>query len=593
MKRGDGTANLGSGSAAATTTLVSRPAGLISLALVIIVAAGLYLRTAGLDDPSLAWDETLHFFAAQSITEVGEPLLPSGERYGRGIWYTELVAWSFDTFGVSRSAARLPSVLFGALSVVLLFFVGRALFGTPVGLLAALMLALIPFGVVWSRECRMYVMLQFFYLAAIFAFFQALQVGLSKEVDAASFTRRRSIVSRIGDIGSSLRSRGTVLALFSFSCAYVAYQVHPVGGEFLPSVFVYLAGVVTLAHLKRGPASAVMTRHQAWLAVLTILGLALVATNPWVLDAIRFQVTEAPDSAYAPGGMFYWAFLRREWFFPVAACFVIGALQLCLDGGRPGFYVLTAIGIPLAHLSVARLTHARYMLHVYPVLLLVAAYGMCTLWSHFQEQSRRRFARSGLSASVQTNLMRASAALVLLVFLVPVLGWWRQSSRVRTRHDLSAYGGPPHRQWDSACRYVDQFWREGDVVIVTMPLTALHHCGRVDYALDIDSIPTSERTRLYSPGRADTPRSDDGYYREFNAGAPAITNEAEFHAVLQRHPRGWVIADRGRFARDDLVPSDVRESIVKELSWHQTPADASMQIYSWGPIRSESGGSDS
>jgi 4-amino-4-deoxy-L-arabinose transferase-like glycosyltransferase len=129
---------------------------------------------AGQRESGLGFDETIHVYAAKSILETGKPELPSGEIYDRALFFTKAVALSFKLFGVNELSARLPSIVFGVLSVVLVFFIGRG-FGTSAGLIAALLMAFMPFEVGWSRACRMYSMYQFFFLLTLFSFYKGFE----------------------------------------------------------------------------------------------------------------------------------------------------------------------------------------------------------------------------------------------------------------------------------------------------------------------------------------------------------------------------------------------------------------------------------
>lgn len=75
---------------------------------------------------------------------------PHPQGYYFGMW-----AWT-KAFGTSLVSLRLPGVLFGGLSVVLIFLVGRRVYGAGAGLLAAALLAFNGHHVYWMQNARMY-----------------------------------------------------------------------------------------------------------------------------------------------------------------------------------------------------------------------------------------------------------------------------------------------------------------------------------------------------------------------------------------------------------------------------------------------------
>lgn len=78
-----------------------------------------------------------------------------------------LMALSFKVFGMTAFAARLPSALFGFLSVILLYFLGRLLYGPWGGFFAALVLSTTSFLVKTSTTARLESAVLFFTVAAI------------------------------------------------------------------------------------------------------------------------------------------------------------------------------------------------------------------------------------------------------------------------------------------------------------------------------------------------------------------------------------------------------------------------------------------
>jgi mannosyltransferase len=80
--------------------------------------------------------------------------------------YYMIVNISLAVLGVSEFTARLPSFVFGTLTILFVFLIGHRLHSTVVGLIAAGLCAAAPFQVFYSQEARMYEMLSFFSVAS-------------------------------------------------------------------------------------------------------------------------------------------------------------------------------------------------------------------------------------------------------------------------------------------------------------------------------------------------------------------------------------------------------------------------------------------
>jgi uncharacterized membrane protein len=86
-----------------------------------------------------------------------------------------LTAQALDMWGVSEWSARLASVMIGIISIPILFFPARRMFGEWVALLAVLLLAVSPWDIFWSQNARFYTSLLLFYTMALFTFYLGLE----------------------------------------------------------------------------------------------------------------------------------------------------------------------------------------------------------------------------------------------------------------------------------------------------------------------------------------------------------------------------------------------------------------------------------
>src|SRR5690349_4348706 len=106
----------------------TRAATFVALAAIVVV--GTVLRFWGLGAVGLHGDEETMAMPTMHIVKDGQPLLPSGMFYPRGIAQLYMMAEAVKVFGESEWSFRLPSALCGILLVVLAFYAGRR-FLTP------------------------------------------------------------------------------------------------------------------------------------------------------------------------------------------------------------------------------------------------------------------------------------------------------------------------------------------------------------------------------------------------------------------------------------------------------------------------------
>jgi 4-amino-4-deoxy-L-arabinose transferase-like glycosyltransferase len=247
------------------------------LAAILLLALG--LRLWNLDQHVLWWDEGNNaYFAHATPAQILETSRltndtnPPVHRLALGLWLRLL--------GDSAFNLRLLSVVCGVLSVALAFLWGRRLGGDAAGLLAALLLALSPTAIYYSREAKGYPWITLWEW-----------IGLTLLVTTVDPTR-------------APRRRGVTLALWA---GYVVASALAVGAHYY-ALFVHLAqGVWLVAVILRDWRGLGQAWQRLWpwaLAQLAVL--ALVA--PWAVltwgtayagaDAIPLEQTARNAATY-------------------------------------------------------------------------------------------------------------------------------------------------------------------------------------------------------------------------------------------------------------------------------------------------------
>ncbi len=124
-----------------------------------IMAAALGLRLYHLDRQGPWYDEALAI--TRSVLPLGK-LTPAliGDFWHPPLYFYLLHAW-FALLGSGTFQARLLSVLFGVMSIPMIYLLAWRLYDRPVALLASALLAVSQLGVMYSQEARPYTMFIF------------------------------------------------------------------------------------------------------------------------------------------------------------------------------------------------------------------------------------------------------------------------------------------------------------------------------------------------------------------------------------------------------------------------------------------------
>jgi len=120
----------------------------------LIILFGLALRVISLDQ-SLWLDEAINTLAVKNYSFFDLITQYARADFHPPGWFIILWFWT-RVFGYSEIAVRVPSVIFGILTVYITYLIGRKLVSIHLGLISALLLAINPLHIYYSQEARMY-----------------------------------------------------------------------------------------------------------------------------------------------------------------------------------------------------------------------------------------------------------------------------------------------------------------------------------------------------------------------------------------------------------------------------------------------------
>ena len=137
-------------------------------------AALLGLISWSVIDHAVHYDELLHILSARGLLQTGQLAIADG-LYTRAELFTRAVAWSFQRFGESPVAARLPALAAGATLVCMvgIWVVRRA--GLLAGISAVLLLCMVPTTVEVAVFARFYTLHTLVVTLVFIAVYEALQ----------------------------------------------------------------------------------------------------------------------------------------------------------------------------------------------------------------------------------------------------------------------------------------------------------------------------------------------------------------------------------------------------------------------------------
>jgi 4-amino-4-deoxy-L-arabinose transferase-like glycosyltransferase len=544
-----------------------------SILLALILVTGSYLRLHNLGAPSFWADELDFVVAAQSMKEVGEPLLHSGYAYPRAPLLTYAVMFSTALFGTSEFASRLPAAVFGIIAIAMTFWIGKRWFNTRVGLVAALLLAISPFAVGWSRTCRMYSLFQLLFLAGLYFFYNGFE-WRQGSVDSTQTTEGDSLFSKLQrwlqDQGVNVPYLffGTIVLLFS-------YTSHQNAGLFFLSFLGYLLLYGLYDWAKVGLRQAVKNKYLLLSAVVFVVSTLAYLAVPFLREFVNDSVLYQPKWAEVATAQDRWRivdFFFGQQKFPFDWLFVFGALLMLLRNEKAGVYSLFAFVVPVLMFSVVfQYRKNDYIFHVYPLFYLIAAYGLdhlVALGGRVLDRLRsKRLLGEMLTGSNARSLLYAACLL-----WIPLTFNFRFSQKVPRLQDGHFNGAVYFNEWKELADFLKDQVGENEVLVSTLPLTIKHYLGRADFNLNWSNADLAAKNGNHAP---------DGRLVDFYSGADVIEDLDELRKVFRDNPTGWLLVDNYRFANSVYVPDEIRTYLATRVQRVFESKNKTVSAYQW------------
>ena len=515
---------------------------IIYLALIGLLFGGLWLRLRFIHTVQLYPDEFVTLLAVRMINEKGAPVMPSGLFYDHGLLFSylgSLASW----LGPARWAVRYASLVCGALTLLLTFWIGRRWFSAAVGLIAVAGLAIAPGAIHWSGRARMYALLQLLVLLALW---------LAYEGFAQNRARLRW-AALVVYLGAAL----THFAAITLAPALILAVLAGWGLQTLTKAPDNTGAAKKSPLLSRFAASlAWLKSWKVWLEIVALSGVILIAFL--VKRAGQPTGIEPLDSSNALAGLIQvlsiysdlslnlsqgWQAVAPFYLSLPALIFSLFALAATVNGisdwkrGRiedqqrgqkshppDAPYLFLVIILVMTTLEIILLVSPdrrddKYIFMLLPVLLLLGAQGLALVNNRL---STTVFQKSGTHSTQSPIFPLLSAGLILIIAQPAVQALLRNTGD----------------DYDSAFAYIQTHWQAGDTILTGTPAAAAFYLGRNDF---------------YSVQRR------GGYdYRILTVAgqpvdrwlaSPAIRTETALHQTLTQH-RVWLLLERWGLQRE-------------------------------------------
>jgi len=239
------------------------------LFLIIIIVSASVLRLWDLGNIGFNGDEAVYSGQAATLAGNEESTKYFSIYRAHPLFLQFIVSIFFSSFGVSDSIARIAPAIFGILTVIFVYFIGKELYDKRVAMVAAIVMTIIPYHIIVSRQVLLDVPLSFF--STLTLFFVIRYLRQDKEIHWLYF------------IGASS------------GLSFLSKEV---------GIFVLVASIISLIVTKKFSfkklaiigSSFLLATSPFWIPILTIQEAQQTALSYWQWQTSRDQ--NQPDTFY-------------------------------------------------------------------------------------------------------------------------------------------------------------------------------------------------------------------------------------------------------------------------------------------------------
>ena len=484
-----------------------------SVGLILIVLMGFGLRIYNLDFLSPVRDEYFHLVGAKRW------MLEGDFNYNRAGFLTYIVGFLFKlNNGTSLFLARFPIVIFGVLSIIAIYFLGKKI-NKKIGLIASYLLAFSPWAIGMSRYLREYQPYFLFILIFLLFFIDF------KDFDSIRKNNKKRILIRLFIFA--------LPAIYYFTIEEV-YAIIEVYGMLIIFALVYFL----FKFVKSEDRKRIVFNRKVYIALLVVL--VLISTTLLILLEkyswlITININKEPrymEFLFNP--IWNYKNLSPHWFSesPFSGTFVVFLIIFSVIFFYKNryfisyFLVFLSIFIVFSYF-VDRYFAPRYIYYIFPFYIVILASSIFALIN-----MRKQFGK-------MSYIYLFTIAVILISFFspLPALNGLLDEQNGTTDPKTELI----HRDAFALMDYLkENNFSEKDVLICSTP-------GIFNYYYDYASItdPDKYPLRRFDYKKGNLLYDDYGTFYKYYYSYPPDEMD-RMNKIIQKYDSGWIIIDIDR-----------------------------------------------
>ena len=534
--------------------------------ILLITLGAFFVRIYRVGFLSVWLDEYMHINPALDILNGRE----ISESDINGIFLTWIVTLFFKIFGIRELVARIPSVLFGAATIPLIYYFTKKLYNRSIGLMASTFAAFSLYLICWSRIARNYASFGFSYILLLIVIWLTFN-SIHKNQNKTGFWYQNNINTRyllilpLVFIFSLINHQLTFFALFGLS------------------IYILINAIVKI--FRKTPKR--FTNIYAILSYFIILGLIIFFT-PALLDKVARPILGIllperiinwilPDWSYIIGKLkssdeafksfiVYFNVLKSD-FAIIYYLGFLGIISSFFIRGKKqeAIYLFSMFVVPFLLMSFIFRDPStpNYIYYIYPIFLIYISIFIYFFVKYFL---KKIFSHNFLSKRSFNHFILL--LIILLIFIaIP-------RKEIKSLITTKKHGQVVKKElfynryidWKSVCNQIKLYINKEDVILSTWPSATNFYLNRNNSVWF--------RQRVY-----DTKLKKYVNRKPTNQKNSAYTLQ-ELINTYKENQRGWFFADY--YFHNIFTDPKARDFVIKNMNYHfNIDNDGEIKVFSW------------
>ncbi|MEA2106065.1 MAG: glycosyltransferase family 39 protein [Bacteroidota bacterium] len=538
--------------------------------ILLITLGAFFIRIYRVGFLSVWLDEYMHINPALDILNGRE----ISESDINGIFLTWVVTLFFKIFGISELVARIPSVLFGAATIPLIYYFTKKLYNRSIGIMASTFAAFSLYLICWSRIARNYASFGFSYILLLIVIWLTFN-SIHKNQNKTGFWYQNNINSRyllilpIVFIFSLINHQLTFFALFGLS------------------IYILINAIVKI--VRKTPKR--FTNIYAILSYFIILGLIIFFT-PALLDKVARPILGIllperiinwilPDWSYIIGKLkssdeafksfiVYFNVLKSD-FSIIYYLGFLGIISSFFIRGKKqeAIYLFSMFVVPFLLMSFIFRDPStpNYIYYIYPIFLIYISIFIYFFVKYFL---KKIFSYNLLSKRSFNHFI----LLLIILFIFIAIPRKEIKSLITTKKHGQVVKKElfynRYIDWKSVCNQIKPYVNKEDVILSTWPSATNFYLNRNNSVWF--------RQRVY-----DTKLKKYVNRKTTNQKNSAYTLQ-ELINTYKENQRGWLFADY--YFHNIFTDPKARDFVIQNMNYHfNIDNDGEIKVFSWNHQR--------